>query len=305
VKITLIHNPDAGSDNQPDADKILEFIQRAGHTVLWQSSKEIGWDRVLKEAADFVAVAGGDGIVGQVAKRLIGKHVPIAVLPLGTANNVATVLGLTHFPLNELIEGWSNARRVKFDIGVASGPWGWTTFLEGLGVGLFTETMSRLDAAGNIQLVHLNETAERITSVLEMLRSRLRGCPANWLKVLLDDRDLSGDYILLEAMNIHCIGPNLCLAPAADPGDGLLDIVIASSEDRGRIDRYLTERIEGKASYPGLTVHKGKHLSIEYAGLTTHIDDDLWPKQGAIFPHSSITIDVALSTDSLEMLAPA
>ena len=47
------------------------------------------------------------------------------------------------------------------------------------------------------------------------------------MKIIFDNRDLSGRYILLEAMNIHSVGPNFWLAPPADPGDGLLDLVIA------------------------------------------------------------------------------
>ena len=62
-------------------------------------------------------------MVGKVAKHLIDKHLPIAVLPMGTANNIAKTLGLSDRPLEQLIAGWSAAPRVNFDVGVASGPW--------------------------------------------------------------------------------------------------------------------------------------------------------------------------------------
>ncbi len=77
---------------------------------------------------------------------MIGKHTPLAVLPMGTANNVANALGVADRPLDQLIAGWNGARRMKFDVGAASGPWGSTYFIEGLGLGIFTETMARLDA---------------------------------------------------------------------------------------------------------------------------------------------------------------
>ena len=52
---------------------------------------------------------------------------------------------------------------MKFDVGAASGPWGSTYFVEGLGMGLFTDTMSRLDARKNIDIAHHNVAEKKIT----------------------------------------------------------------------------------------------------------------------------------------------
>jgi hypothetical protein len=41
--------------------------------------------------------------------------------------------------------GWPAARRLAFDVGVASGPWGQGHFLESLGAGFFAWTTSRFD----------------------------------------------------------------------------------------------------------------------------------------------------------------
>src|SRR5215813_12881952 len=73
MKVTLIHNPDAGDDQQLSADALLELICRAGHTARYQSSKDESWQSALEQPCDLVAVAGGDGIVGAVAKTLIGR----------------------------------------------------------------------------------------------------------------------------------------------------------------------------------------------------------------------------------------
>ena len=189
MKITMIHNPDAGNDQQPSGDELLGLIRGAGHTAAYQSSKEADWDKALKEPGDLVAVAGGDGIVGKVAKKLIGKPVPIAVLPLGTANNIAKTLDVLDQPLTQLVDGWVQARRRKFDVGVANGPWGSTCFIEGLGMGLFTTTMHRLDARDNIDLAHASDSEEKLTSVLEILKDRLPSCPAKPLQLTLDGQD--------------------------------------------------------------------------------------------------------------------
>jgi diacylglycerol kinase family enzyme len=49
-------------------------------------------DAVLTKAKGLVVAAAGDGTVRAVVTRLIGKGLPIAVLPLGTANNIWNTL---------------------------------------------------------------------------------------------------------------------------------------------------------------------------------------------------------------------
>ena len=303
MRVTLIHNPDAGDDEQPSGGETLGLIRGAGHTATYQSSRAENWHTALEEPCDIVAVAGGDGMVGKVAKHLIDRHVPIAVLPMGTANNIAKTLGLKDRPLEQLIAGWSAAPRVNFDVGVASGPWNSKYFIEGLGMGLFTETMYRLDATDNADLVHLEDTKERVESVLQILKERLSSFTPNKLKVTLDARDISGEYILLEVMNISYIGPNLCLAPHANPSDGLLDIVFVSKDERDNLSRCLSHCMEGKLVQPTLTIRKGQQLQIEWDGFTTHIDDEVWPDKGAEFPLSVSAIDVTVKRHALEFLA--
>ena len=304
MKVTLIYNPDAGSDNQANGDETLKLIRDAGHSAVCQSSRESGWEKALESAGDVVVVAGGDGIVGKVAKHAIGTHTPLAVLPMGTANNVAKSLDVAGRPLDQLIAGWNGARRMKFDVGAVSGPWGSTYFIEGLGMGLFTDTMSRLEARKNIDLAHHNLTSKKLASVLEIMNLRLERCPAIRLKLLLDDRDLSGKYLLAETMNIPYVGPNLCLAPSADPGDGLLDVVLVSDDEREQLGKYLSDRLEGKSDCAVLNVYKGRHLHIECDCFPVHIDDDLRMKNGPPTPFSSAEIDVTLDSAALEFLVP-
>src|SRR5688572_4946142 len=96
--------------------------------------------------------------------------------------------------------------------------------MQGMGVGLFTEIMSQLEARGNIDLAHLARPEDIIASVQDILIDHLSRYPSFKMKVLLDGLDLSGEFLLLEALNIKSVGPNLCLAADANPSDGLLDL---------------------------------------------------------------------------------
>ena len=304
MRVTLIYNPSAGEDEQLSGDALVDLISRAGHSVVRRSSTDDELDDALAEPVDIVAVAGGDGTVGKVAKSLIGKPAAIAVLPMGTANNIATTLGMMNRPLEELIAEWTSAQRVKFDIGEAKGPWGSTHFIEGFGIGLFTETMSRLHSRDNIDLDHLDDTQIKITSVWQILKQRLRNYPAKKLKVTVDGQDLSGEYILLEALNIRHIGPNLHLAPDADPGDGFLDIAFVSAAEQDRLSRYLSDAMENKFSPPGWTVRRGQDLQLEWNGFQIHIDDEAWPGKDSTVPPSPTMIEVTAGCQTVEFLIP-
>ncbi len=305
MRVKLIYNPAAGDNEQPSSDELLDLIRRAGYQVDYQSAAAPNWAKSLEEPMDLVAVAGGDGMVGRVVKRLLGRPVPLAIIPIGTANNVATTLGLTGKPMEELIMGWKAARHVQLDIGVATGPWGCRYFIEGLGAGLFTETMRRLDKRGNVDLAQANHVEEKLMSVLELLKHRLRRFRPRELRMTFDDYDLSGEYILVEALNIGCVGPNLYLAPQADPSDGLFDLVSVKKSEADRLARYLTDCIEGKVCAVDLNVRRGKHLRIDWEGSPVHIDDEAWPQSDSTTGKGTKVIDARLNPDCVELLLPS
>src|SRR6266436_32025 len=45
--------------------------------------------QALENRPDLVVVAGGDGTVRRVASELVGRDIPLAIIPLGTFNNLA------------------------------------------------------------------------------------------------------------------------------------------------------------------------------------------------------------------------
>ena len=142
MRVTLIHNPGAGKQGSGSAEQIIAALESAGHQVRYKSSKDDDWKKALKKPADLVVVAAGDGTVGRVTRRMVGRGVPVTLLPSGTANNIGRSLGLLERPFEELIRGWEGARRVKLDVGVAAGPWGERYFVEGLGTGLFADLLA-------------------------------------------------------------------------------------------------------------------------------------------------------------------
>lgn len=281
VQITLIHNPGAGDEEEHRAEQLKGAIRKAGHNLRYQPAKEENWEQALRDSCDLVVVAGGDGTVAAVARELSGKQVPMTVLPLGTANNVAKTLGLTGIEFERLIGTWPNAQTKLFDLGVAKGPWGTFRFIEGIGIGLIADTISRLDSEYDPTMARADGADEELDAVKRILRKDLYRVPARNLKMKLDEHDLSGEYVLVEALNIKFLGPNLYLAPDADPGDGLMDLVLLPPGDKAELLEYLTAHLKGELRPPGLSVIRGRRLQIEWEGSDIHIDDRIWPEMEA------------------------
>jgi diacylglycerol kinase (ATP) len=312
MQVTLIHNAKAG-DEQPSRDELMAIMRDAGHEVAYHSTKDDDWNKALKEPADLIAVAGGDGTVGKVAKQLVGgQKTPIAVLPLGTANNISKTLGLADVPIDRLIKSWATAKPIAFDSAVVDTPWGSTDFIESMGIGLFASTILK---AAKSSTVNQTSAEGEIVTALQMLQERLQSYPITKLDINLDGQDLSGEYILLEAMNIRYVSSNVHLAPNANVGDGFLDVILLTQGDRRKLDTYLFRRLAAKLqpqeqrsadflSPPELPTYQGKHLQIQCQDVDIHIDDETKPGKALSSLAKPIEIDVKVSPHALEFLIP-
>lgn len=301
MQITLIHHPGAGGADRPDAQALRGLIENAGHDIFYQSADQADWAAALRQPTDLVVVAGGDGTVARVARHLIGTGLTFTALPLGTANNIARSLGLLARPIEAHPGGWATARRLRLDVGAAAGPWGEDHFIEGLGLGLFAWMMPKADASP--ALARISDTDEALAYAQKMLLRLLEEHHPERINATLDGQDISGDYLMFEALNLPFIGPSLFLAPDAQAGDGLLDVVLVGEGERTTLLDALTEWREGRATPARLPTRRGAHLRIEPTANNVHIDDKIWRAGDSERP-SRADIEVKVIPGALECLVP-
>jgi diacylglycerol kinase family enzyme len=307
VRVTLIHNPGAGRTDHRGAEQLVALIEEAGHSVRYQSSKDDDWDEALEKPADLVVAAGGDGTVGRVARRMAGRNTPLTALPAGTANNISRTLGLVGPAPEELVRGWDGARRVKLDIGVAEGPFGKRTFVEGVGLGLFAALLAKSDEKPKSERPKRpkgKHAGKAVDGALRRLSECAQDCEALEIAARLDGKDISGRYLLLEAVNLRYVGPSLFLGPDAEPGDGLLDVVLAGEDQRPRLIQYLESWQDNRERLAVLPTLQGKKLEIEWTGVPLHIDDKLRPKKSAEPDEVAGRVEVRIEA-AVEFLVPA
>jgi diacylglycerol kinase family enzyme len=297
MRATLIHNPAAG-DAQLDGAEIKKMLAEAGLQVHYRSRKG-DWKKALRKEAEVVIAAGGDGTVAEIAFELAGGSTPLAILPLGTANNIARSLGIAG-EIAELARSWQSSAPRPLDIGVIRARWGEDRFIESAGGGLF----SRLIGAGRDEI----EKSQRLTGAegdraLQVLKRLLdEAMPRRW-RVELDGQDLSGEFVAVEAMNIRFVGPKVPLAADADPGDGLLDVVLVGGRERDELLQYVDGRLaDSAAELPRLPVHRGRHVRLHPpAGEPLHVGDEEFgpPDEADDAAGTDSTCDILLQAGAL------
>jgi diacylglycerol kinase (ATP) len=297
VKISLVHNPTAG-DGQ-DVDDIVKLLTDAGHEVSHRSSKG-DWKKLLQDPGDLVVAAGGDGTVRKVALAAADRGLTFAALPIGTANNIAKTLGILG-DARELVRSWDDGATVPIDIGEVQAPGASRRFVEGVGGGWIAELIARAEEVED-EFRLLGRETDR---ALHLLADLLRDADAARWRITADETDLSGDYLAVEVLNIRFVGPNVPLAPEADPTDGLLDVVVVADADRDGILDYLDQRLNlASGVMPALRTARANRLhATAPAGTRLHVDDKEWPDGRDL--DEPIDLEVRCLPGAVRMRGPA
>jgi len=283
MNTTLFVNPAAG-DEAHSEEALTRLMTGAGLAVRPFASAGAPLQHGLRRDADLVVVAGGDGTVGKVVTQLDGSGACIAVLPLGTANNLGRALETWDTP-EDFAAGWREARRRSLDIAYAEGPWGRRRFVEAAGFGAFARAVERADEKG-LKGVEAGRAAFRaILARTQPVR----------VKVTVDGTAHETETLFLEVMNIPLFGPNLALAPDALPGDGALDVVVLPPERRDAMMAWLGHP---EAGPPPTEVWRGTRVALSWPGGPVRLDDQCMPQDG---PGE---INLGIEADGLRVVVP-
>jgi diacylglycerol kinase family enzyme len=185
------------------------------------------------------------------------------VLPLGTANNIARSLGVEG-KVKDLVAGLEKARKQRFDIGLACGPWGRRLFVEAVGVGPLTEAMVRIDS---VKI----ERGDGVKLGRDTFRKALGEAKPIQVGMSVDGRKFDQEVLLVEIMNIRYAGPGIALAPKGGLGDGLFDIITIQPDQRRDMLAWLG--VSEPNVPPPVTLQQGRNVSLSWEGSPLRLDD--------------------------------
>jgi diacylglycerol kinase family enzyme len=287
MRATLFHNPGAGG--KATKDQILAAMKLVDFDVHYVSVKADDLKDAFKKKADLIVVAGGDGTIAEVLTRLPDRSLPVALLPLGTANNIARSLGIAGTP-QELVETWKIDRTHPLDVGMVKASWGTSSFLEGFGVGLFAEFLKSADKKEKAK------GADNLLKGRSLLEKQLKTAKPIDLAVKIDGKALNGEFLGVEVMNVPFTGPGLPLARKADVADGLVDVVFFDAERRRELEEWLDAPHEDSAP---VTTRQGKIIELVWADTANRIDDESYGNRD-----SKQVAEIGCDKDQLKVLIP-
>lgn len=150
-RVLVIHNPNAGRRRRRHRlQTVVAELQRAGTLVELVPTAKAGdaerFARAARSTAeagngpDVVVAAGGDGTINEVVNGLAGGTLPLALLPMGTANVLAAEIGLEERP-DEIVRAILHGLAVPIHLGDANG----RRFTLMAGIGLDAEVVATVD----------------------------------------------------------------------------------------------------------------------------------------------------------------
>lgn len=292
MRLLVLHNVSAGECNVTRDVLCAPFVA-AGFDILYrQRERDTISDEDLART-NVMVIAGGDGTVARAVLAYRDRVACFAIVPLGTANNIAQGIGGDSFSCDAA--GRLDAAQERLhDIGQLEirgqdrqpeehG------FLEGIGIGAITAAMA---AAAAKDMTGADK--QRFSrAALPGFISDAVAC--DW-QITVDGQPLPDDLILAEVLNGPRIGPALRLAPQADPGDGMFDIAFLRHADKARALHALGR---GGADDLPLDVIRGRAVSMQWHTSPLCVDDRFLDP-----PRTPMHLRIGFARDPVTFLVP-
>ena len=289
MRLFFVINPVSGGKKKADPVTMVEnyFRDRPETIHIFQLDKQLPPTAIKSAIKDFkpdaVVAVGGDGTVKLVAEQLLNAKIPMGILPAGSANGMATELGIP--------EDWAQALEV---------------ILKG--------HIRQIDAI-RVQdkgiCIHLGDIGLNALLVKNFEQRGIRGkagyalssIKTFWQRQLLDVQvenaslRVTKKAFMIVLANARMYGTGVCINPDGNLGDGLFEVVILRQLSvielfkmvfRHRpFDPRKTEVIQ--ASNVIITTRKKAHFQIdgEYLGKVKQVKAEILPQALKILtPHT-------------------
>ncbi|MGM0401389.1 MAG: diacylglycerol/lipid kinase family protein [Chloroflexota bacterium] len=300
MDVRLVYNPVAGQhDVEKALRQVVDFLESRGWEISISRTRGPG-DATLyareavAEGTDVVVAVGGDGTLGEVATGLAKSNSALGVLPVGTGNVWAHMLGIPVWTPNRrsalleaariLVEG----RRVPIDLGRVADRY----FVLWTGVGFDAQIAHDVEPQRELRR-QLGNLAYFISAL--SLGLQLRGTR---MTVSIDGRTVHRRAFLILVTNVQFYGGTWRVAPQAKLDDGLLEVYIARGGSAWDAVRHAVSVLQGRQlEDPEIDVYRGKQIAIHSEEiLPVHVDGD---------PSGYTPVTISVVPKALQVIVPS
>ncbi len=244
-------------------------------------------ERVARTAVadgyDAVVAVGGDGMLGIVLQAVAGTGTPLGLVPAGSGNDFARLLGMTpHQPVAaaDVVAAWQ-VRVV--DAARAGERW----FAGVLSSGFDSNVNERANA-----MTWPKGRSRYNLAILAELRV-FRPLP---FTLVLDGEELSAEAMLVAVGNGSSYGGGMQVCPGAKVDDGLLEVTVLGRISKPEFLRVFPKVYKGThVEHPAVTVHAAREVSLRAPGVVAYADGE------RVQP---LPVDVVCVPGALHVLVP-
>lgn len=272
-RVKFIYNPYSGENAIISRmDDVMSTHQKAGYTV---EPFRIDKDSDIKDAFEgmdetykYILIAGGDGTLDSVINKMKQNNIdlPVAFLPVGTANDFAKYLGMpsdVEAACNQII----NSKIRRFDLGKINNKY----FVNVASTGLFTDISQKTDN-------NLKNTMGKLAYYVKALEDLTNLKRIN-VKIESPVVNFEGKIYTLLIFNGQTAG-NIKFADLSQADDGLLDVVVIKKElITSALNNLIIKMKKGQlADMDGVLYFKTSELRVECDDdVVTDIDGEKGP----------------------------
>ena len=271
--LVLVTNPAAGGTARDAVSAAAAVLGAEAELTVVEAASPADLDALLDRCAPGscgLVVAGGDGSVHQVVAALhrrgrLAADRPLGLVPLGTGNDLARTLGVPLEPA-KAAKAYLTGRPRALDL-ITDDAGGVVVNVVHLGVG--AEAAQRATALKH----RLGTAAYAVGSV-----AAGAGTTGWHLRVTVDDAvvHVDGEALMVAVANGRTIGGGAEVAPHAQPDDGLLDVVVATSTGLlARLGFAVALRDGAHVERDDVTVVRGRTVSVTGDPFPVNADGEL------------------------------
>lgn len=274
-RVKFIYNPSSGENSiTKDIDKVIKIHQSYGYSI---DPFRISSDSDIRDAFEelddsykYILIAGGDGTIDSVVNKMKQKDIdlPVAFLPVGTANDFAKYLGMpsdVSLACKQILEG----KAKRFDLGKINNKY----FVNVASTGIFTDISQKTDSS-------LKNTMGKLAYYLTALEE-VTNLKKIHVKITSPVINFSGNIYTLLVFNGQTAG-NIKFADYSQADDGLLDVVVIKKDViniKTALNNLIIMMKKGQiADLDGVLYFKCQNLHIECEDdIVTDIDGEKGP----------------------------
>tara|TARA_E500000305_G_scaffold15375_1_gene11033 strand:+ start:381 stop:1370 length:990 start_codon:yes stop_codon:yes gene_type:complete len=276
--VVVIYNPKAGQRRYPLFSSVIERLKAHGVAVTILETGARGDAEAFarqarqhslmkaENAPDAVVAAGGDGTINEVVNGMSGGDLPLAILPLGTANVLAAEIGLKVKPEAIANTIW-RGRVIDAHVGDVNGH----RFTLMAGVGLDADVVANV----NTRLkARLGKGAYVLTTL-----SELASYKRHYYRVAINGHTYKAASVVVA--KAHYYGGTFICAPDARLDADILHVCLFERAGKWNAVRYAANMMMGRLpSAAGYRIIQTRSVSIwaeegAYSGDPVQADGDI------------------------------